>query len=227
MLSMPPKMPPKRRGEKDEHIGILLYPAALFYLAYNVAKEIEADKPTKQFDEFIKYIERTGKKTGFQGSTGVGTNLTPDVLDTVKRLNAAGYKNQLEPGKLLPDNFNIADSPNFQKMMGPIMNNIDATRLAMKDETGSIQLNNIQVACKSSHSQYLSPLLSLEKMAAVTVIVTVTEAVTDFAYCSERGLRRSTGGTWRPNARGIQRVQGQAGAYIHQRVFGAHGSRRP
>ncbi|OBT99194.1 hypothetical protein VE01_02665 [Pseudogymnoascus verrucosus] len=108
-------------------------------------------------------------------------NLTPDVLDTVKKLNAAGYKNQLEPGKLLPDNFNIADSPNFQKMMGPIMNNIDATRLAMKDETGSIQLANIQVAYKSSHSQYLSPLFSLEKMAAVTVIVTVTVAVTDFA----------------------------------------------
>ncbi|KFZ19307.1 hypothetical protein V502_03720, partial [Pseudogymnoascus sp. VKM F-4520 (FW-2644)] len=83
-----------------------------------------------------------------QPTTGVGNNLAPDVVDTVRKLNAAGYTNHLEPGKMLPDDFNIGQSPNFQTMMKPVMKNIDSTRLAMKDETASIQLNNIRVALK-------------------------------------------------------------------------------
>lgn len=80
------------------------------------------------------------------------------------------------------------------------MKNIDSTRLAMKDETASIQLNNIRVACKSSHPRHLSCFFSFEKMAVVTVIVTVTVAVTHFEYCSERDLRRPRGGNCRSYA---------------------------
>lgn len=68
---------------------------------------LRPDIYTKQFDEFIKYIERTGQKDGFRGTTSVGNNLAPDVVDTVRELNTAGYTNQLEPRKMLPDDFNI------------------------------------------------------------------------------------------------------------------------
>jgi hypothetical protein len=182
--------PPKRRRRKEEDMGVLPCPPALFCLSCELAKEMKTDIFTKQFDEFIKYIERTGKYAGFKKSTGVGTNLTPAVLDTVSKLNAAGYTNPLEPGKLLPNNFNLGESPNFQKVMSPIMNNIDDTRQDMiksgKDETTSTQLANIRTACKSSHSRYLSLFFFLEEI----IVVTVT--VTDFEYCSDRCLGRPT-----------------------------------
>lgn len=85
------------------------------------------------------------------------------MLDTVSKLNAAGYTNQLEPGKLLPNNFHLGESPDFQKVVSPVMKNIDDTRQDMiksgKDETTSTQLANIRTACKCSHSIFVPLLL--------------------------------------------------------------------
>ncbi|KAJ5765053.1 hypothetical protein N7520_004612 [Penicillium odoratum] len=92
------------------------------------------------FDEFLKYIQRdpTYKDSWVKwtGSTSVGDNLTPDVIDTANELKemnesddpAARYAYYEDWGKILPDTFAEGSYPSFSKAYASIINTIQAIR---------------------------------------------------------------------------------------------------
>ncbi len=103
------------------------------------------------FDEFIKWIQRTGPNSpAWRGSTGIGTNLTPDTEDAVTKLIVGGYPSNFDPSKLLPHSYVRGQSPSLTEMFNVVMENIAATRQAMKaagtDETNSVVLEEMRRA---------------------------------------------------------------------------------
>jgi hypothetical protein len=103
------------------------------------------------FDEFIRWIQRTGRKSqAWTGSTGIGTNLTPDTEDAVTKLIVEGYPSNIDPSKLLPHTYVSGKPPSLTAMFNVVMENIAATRQAMKvagtDETHSVELEEMRRA---------------------------------------------------------------------------------
>jgi len=86
------------------------------------------------FDEFLRYIQRTGPNTpSWGGHTSVGTNLQPDVFDTFKELQTAKYSNTFEPSQLFPNDYVRGQSYTFHDVFNRVVNNIQACRKQLND----------------------------------------------------------------------------------------------
>ncbi|KAJ5279771.1 hypothetical protein N7478_005143 [Penicillium angulare] len=89
------------------------------------------------FDEFIDAMRQRGAKTKvWTGNTGVGKNLTPDVLDAAKGILDTGntgtktdrYAMNEDPNKLFPDDFKRGQSVQFPDLYGKVYDVIQASR---------------------------------------------------------------------------------------------------
>ncbi|KAJ6032220.1 hypothetical protein N7540_002952 [Penicillium herquei] len=94
------------------------------------------------FDEFLKYIQQTPSKKAkwkrWTGSSSVGKNLDPDVIDTATELRtimapstdpAARYSDKLDWNKILKE-FAKGSSPSFVKSYGALVNLVQKMRAA-------------------------------------------------------------------------------------------------
>ncbi|RAH78796.1 hypothetical protein BO86DRAFT_458265 [Aspergillus japonicus CBS 114.51] len=90
------------------------------------------------FDEFVRYIQRDGKNA-WTGSTTVGDDLEPDVLNTADELAADGYKGNYDIAKLFPGQFTTGQVTNFRGMFEPVIDVIQACRKEVA--TGSASIN--------------------------------------------------------------------------------------
>ena len=95
------------------------------------------------FDEFLRYIQMTSKKTPlWTGSTTVGDDLTPDVVSTANELATRGvaktstrYTNTYKTSKLCET---LKDKPTvtYSELLGAIVNSIQKCRAKVATMSG-------------------------------------------------------------------------------------------
>ncbi|KAJ5642063.1 hypothetical protein N7490_006063 [Penicillium lividum] len=88
-----------------------------------------------EFDEFLKYIQREpgyyDRWVKWTGSTSVGIDLTPDVIDTgneLKSMTPSYAFNTEDWHKIIPGAFNEGSFPSFTKAYGNLINTIQTIR---------------------------------------------------------------------------------------------------
>lgn len=104
------------------------------------------------FDEFLRYIQLTGKETdAWAGRTNVGTNLNPDVLTTAKELATTRYSNTISPHQVFPNKWPRGYFPKFPELFGDVANNIQASRTHLNDQGIDDELEGVRRAIVSIH----------------------------------------------------------------------------
>ena len=148
----------------------------------------EAPDKSCYFDEFLRYIQRTGPKVRpWTGSTSVGTKLNPDVLTTANELATSGtagsptrYSFTAEPAALFPNKFESL-SPSYSAVFGAIVDNIQACRKKVNDQGIDDELDGTRRAI-------VSTLDARQADQAAKVIKDVNQKLFDAGYTWVRVL---------------------------------------
>ena len=83
------------------------------------------------FKDLAQWLQLRNKRFPggqFVPDVGVGTDLTPDVIDTANKLRTGGYKSNWDPKKLLPASKLIGPNPNFGQIFTSIHNSVQDIR---------------------------------------------------------------------------------------------------
>ncbi|PWY65641.1 hypothetical protein BO94DRAFT_338998 [Aspergillus sclerotioniger CBS 115572] len=116
---------------------------------------------TCYFDEFLRYIQKTGKKTkAWTGSTTVGEDLTPNVLATAEELATGGvaktpsrYSNTADVTKLCKALKNKGPV-NYDTLMTTVVDSIQSSRAKVASSTEvniDTELNGAREALTITH----------------------------------------------------------------------------
>ncbi len=83
------------------------------------------------FKDLAQWLQNRSKKNPrgqFVPDVGVGTDLTPDVIDTANKLRTGGYKSNWDPKKLLPASKLVGLNPGFGQLFKTIHNSVQDIR---------------------------------------------------------------------------------------------------
>ncbi|PYI03569.1 hypothetical protein BO78DRAFT_451622 [Aspergillus sclerotiicarbonarius CBS 121057] len=95
------------------------------------------------FDEFLRYIQKTGRNTKlWTGSTNVGKDLTPDVISTAEQLATGGeaktpsrYPNTSDPSKMFKK-FKGKVGITYSELMRAVVDTIQKSRASLETLKG-------------------------------------------------------------------------------------------
>ena len=120
---------------------------------------------TCYFDELMDGLQRTGRGLGPGQHTTVGTNLAPDVVETVKEIrelkgvdasgNPKPFAYSVDNHKLFPPGHFTAPSPSLADLLNSLNDRMDAARRELGDEALGDTLKNGRLAAEGIHEQRL------------------------------------------------------------------------